>query len=62
MVLYIIYLILLDVMLPGMNGFDICREIRKQSEVPLLLVTARKEDIDKIRGLGLGADDYITKR
>ena len=45
-----------------MNGFDICREIRKQSEVPLLLVTARKEDIDKIRGLGLGADDYITKR
>lgn len=54
-------LILLDVMLPGINGFDICREIRKQSDVPVLLISARKEDIDKIRGLGLGADDYITK-
>lgn len=54
-------LILLDVMLPGINGFDICRVIRKQSDVPILLISARKEDIDKIRGLGLGADDYITK-
>ncbi len=54
-------LILLDVMLPGKSGFEICREIRKQSDVPVLLVSARKEDIDKIRGLGLGADDYITK-
>lgn len=54
-------LILLDVMLPGISGFDICREIRKQSDVPVLLISARKEDIDKIRGLGLGADDYITK-
>lgn len=54
-------LILLDVMLPGMNGFEICKEIRIQSDVPILLVSARKEDIDKIRGLGLGADDYITK-
>lgn len=54
-------LILLDVMLPGINGFDICREIRKHSDVPVLLISARKEDIDKIRGLGLGADDYITK-
>ena len=54
-------LILLDVMLPGVNGFDICREIRKESDVPVLLISARKEDIDKIRGLGLGADDYITK-
>ena len=54
-------LILLDVMLPGINGFEICKEIRRQSDVPILLVTARKEDIDKIRGLGLGADDYITK-
>lgn len=54
-------LILLDVMLPGINGFDICREIRKKSDIPLLLISARKEDIDKIRGLGLGADDYITK-
>jgi DNA-binding response OmpR family regulator len=48
-------------MMPGMNGFDICREIRRQSDIPVLLVSARKEDIDKIRGLGLGADDYITK-
>ena len=54
-------LILLDIMLPGINGFDICKEIRKQSDVPILLLSARKEDIDKIRGLGLGADDYITK-
>ncbi|EUJ22704.1 response regulator transcription factor [Listeria grandensis] len=54
-------LIILDVMLPDMNGFDICREIRAKKEVPILLVSARKEDIDKIRGLGLGADDYITK-
>ena len=54
-------LILLDVMLPGINGFDICREIRKHSDVPVLLISARKEDIDKIRGLGLGADDYMTK-
>ena len=54
-------LILLDIMLPGINGFDICRKIRKQSDVPILLLSARKEDIDKIRGLGLGADDYITK-
>lgn len=54
-------LILLDVMLPGINGFDICRKIRHQSDVPLLLISARKEDIDKIRGLGLGADDYVTK-
>jgi DNA-binding response OmpR family regulator len=54
-------LILLDVMLPEVNGFEICREIRKMSDVPVLLISARKEDIDKIRGLGLGADDYITK-
>lgn len=53
--------ILLDVMLPGKNGFDICREIRKQSNVPVLMVTAKKEDVDKIRGLGLGADDYLVK-
>ncbi|MBC2176152.1 response regulator transcription factor [Listeria booriae] len=54
-------LIILDIMLPDMSGFDICREIRAKKEVPILLVSARKEDIDKIRGLGLGADDYITK-
>lgn len=53
--------ILLDVMLPGKNGFDICREIRKESNVPVIMVTARKEDVDKIRGLGLGADDYLVK-
>ncbi len=54
-------LILLDIMLPGMSGFDICREIRDTTNVPILMVTARREDIDKIRGFGLGADDYITK-
>lgn len=54
-------LILLDLMLPGMNGFAICRALREQIDVPILMVTARQEDIDKIRGLGLGADDYIEK-
>lgn len=53
--------VLLDLMLPGRSGFDICREIRTQSDVPILLVTAKKEDIDKIKGLGLGADDYVVK-
>ena len=54
-------LVLLDLMLPGRDGFAICRDIRAQSEIPLLIVSARGEDTDKIRGLGLGADDYITK-
>ena len=54
-------LILLDLMLPGMDGFSICRALREQIDVPILMVTARQEDIDKIRGLGLGADDYIEK-
>lgn len=54
-------LILLDLMLPGMDGFAICRTLREQIDVPILMVTARQEDIDKIRGLGLGADDYIEK-
>lgn len=54
-------LILLDVMLPGVSGFDICREIRKEKNVPVIMVTAKKTDVDKIRGLGLGADDYIIK-
>jgi DNA-binding response OmpR family regulator len=54
-------LVLLDVMLPGRSGFEICRSLRAKSEVPILLVSARTADIDKIRGLGLGADDYITK-
>lgn len=53
--------ILLDVMLPGKSGFDICREIRRANNVPIIMVTAKKEDIDKIRGLGLGADDYLVK-
>ena len=54
-------LILLDVMLPGMDGFTVCRKLREQIDTPILMVTARREDIDKIRGLGLGADDYIEK-
>lgn len=54
-------LILLDIMLPGMDGFDICRRLREKVDIPILMVTARQEDIDKIRGLGLGADDYIEK-
>ncbi len=54
-------LIILDLMLPEIDGFEILRRIRENHEVPVLMVSARKEDIDKIRGLGLGADDYITK-
>src|SRR3954468_5566073 len=53
--------VLLDVMLPGGSGFDLCRRIREQSDVPLLFLTARGDDSDKLRGLGLGADDYIVK-
>lgn len=54
-------LILLDLMLPGMDGYEVCRQIREKKNIPILMVSARKDDIDKIRGLGLGADDYITK-
>ena len=54
-------LVVLDIMLPDIDGFDVCREIRKRSEVPVLMLTARKDDIDKILGLELGADDYLTK-
>ncbi|MDO4279576.1 MAG: response regulator transcription factor [Lachnoclostridium edouardi] len=54
-------LILLDVMLPGKNGYVLCREIRNTLDIPILMVTARTESVDKIRGLGLGADDYIAK-
>lgn len=54
-------LILLDLMLPGLDGFSVCRSLREQLDIPILMVTARQEDIDKIRGLGLGADDYIEK-
>lgn len=54
-------LVLLDVMLPGKSGYEICREIREQVDIPILMVTAKTESIDKIRGLALGADDYISK-
>ena len=53
--------VVLDVMLPGKNGFEICRELRRNQDLPIIMVTARREDVDKIRGLGLGADDYLTK-
>lgn len=52
---------LLDIMLPGKTGFDVCRELRQTLHLPIIMVTAKKEDIDKIRGLGLGADDYLVK-
>lgn len=54
-------LIVVDIMLPSMDGFEICRRIREKKNIPLMIVSAKKEDIDKIRGLGLGADDYLTK-
>jgi two-component system alkaline phosphatase synthesis response regulator PhoP len=54
-------LVILDVMMPGMDGFEVCRELRRRSDVPILMLTARNEDIDKIVGLELGADDYMTK-
>ena len=54
-------LIILDLMLPNVDGFEVCKKVREVKNVPIILVSAKKEDIDKIRGLGLGADDYITK-
>lgn len=54
-------LILLDLMLPKVDGFELCKEVRKMKEIPILMVSAKKESIDKIRGLGLGADDFIVK-
>lgn len=54
-------LILLDLMLPGLDGFSVCKKLRAITDIPIIMVTARKEDIDKIRGLGLGADDYVEK-
>ena len=54
-------LVLLDLMLPEIDGFTVCRSLREHLAIPILMVTAKKEDIDKIRGLGLGADDYIVK-
>ena len=54
-------LFILDLMLPEVDGFEICRQIREKKNTPILMVSAKKDDIDKIRGLGLGADDYVTK-
>lgn len=54
-------LVILDLMLPEMDGFEVCRKIREVKNIPILMVSAKKDDIDKIRGLGLGADDYMTK-
>ena len=54
-------LVLLDLMLPGMDGYEVCRRIREQVEIPILMVSARTETVDKVRGFGIGADDYITK-
>lgn len=54
-------LVILDLMLPELDGFEICKQIRKTKNMPIIMVSAKKDDIDKIRGLGLGADDYITK-
>ena len=54
-------IIILDLMLPGIDGFDVCKRIREEKQIPILMVSAKKDDIDKIRGLGLGADDYMTK-
>ena len=54
-------LLILDLMLPGTDGFDICRQVRDVKNTPIVMVSAKKDDIDKIRGLGLGADDYMTK-
>ena len=54
-------LFILDLMLPGVDGFEICRKVRDEKDTPIIMVSAKKDDIDKIRGLGLGADDYMTK-
>jgi DNA-binding response OmpR family regulator len=54
-------LIILDLMLPSVSGFEICKRLREETDIPIIIVSARKDDIDKIRGLGLGADDYMTK-
>ena len=54
-------LLILDLMLPGVDGFEICRKVRAEKNTPIIMVSAKKDDIDKIRGLGLGADDYMTK-
>ena len=54
-------LIVLDLMLPGLDGFEVCKKVREEKNTPVIMVSAKKDDIDKIRGLGMGADDYMTK-
>ena len=54
-------ILVLDLMLPGVDGYEICKKVREEKNIPILMVSAKKDDIDKIRGLGLGADDYMTK-
>lgn len=54
-------LLIVDLMLPGTDGFEICRQVRSKTNIPIIIVSAKKDDIDKIRGLGMGADDYMTK-
>lgn len=54
-------LVILDLMLPGMEGYEVCRKIREQKNIPIIMVSAKKEDLDKVYGLGMGADDYMTK-
>lgn len=54
-------LVILDLMLPGMDGYEVCRKIREEKNIPIIMVSAKKEDLDKVYGLGMGADDYMTK-
>ena len=54
-------LVILDIMLPGIDGFEICKQVRNAKNIPIMFISTKKDDIDKIRGLGLGADDYMTK-
>ena len=54
-------LIIVDIMLPGRDGFSVCKELRKEKDIPIIFLSAKSDDIDKVRGLGLGADDYMTK-
>src|SRR5438093_5320518 len=58
---HVIRIVVLDVGLPGMDGFDVCREVRRRSQVPILMLTARDEEVDRVAGLEVGADDYVTK-
>lgn len=56
-----IHLVILDLILPDIDGFEVCKRIRKKRDIPIVIVSAKKDDIDKVRGLGIGADDYVTK-